>query len=152
MARPRESFDKKFEKYAMPIPESGCWIWCGSISKHGYGKLTEGRGKTLQAHRAAYENKFGKVKSGLVIRHICDVKSCVNPNHLVSGTQKQNIDDKVRRNRHAKGETHGMSKLTEDQAKMIKMRFVTSKEAHEMFGISKTTARQIASGFAWKHL
>jgi HNH endonuclease len=136
----------------MPIPESGCWIWCGSVSKHGYGTVTQGRKRSLHAHRAAYEDKFGKVDDGLVIRHTCDVKLCVNINHLIPGTQKQNIEDKVNRNRHAKGQSHGMSKLTEDQAKMIKMRLVSPKEAHQMFGISKAMARQIVSGQYWRHL
>jgi hypothetical protein len=152
MARPRQKFSEKFEKYAVPIPESGCWIWCGSVSRYGYGTVTQGRGKSLHAHRAAYEEKFGKVDDKLVIRHTCDVKLCVNVNHLIPGTQKQNIEDKVRRNRHAKGQSHGMSKLTEEQARMIKMRAVTPKQAHEMFGISRTMASQIVAGMYWKHL
>jgi hypothetical protein len=106
----------------------------------------------MHAHRVAYEEKFGKVDAGLVVRHVCDVKLCVNVDHLIVGTQRQNIEDKVRRNRQAKGNAHGMSKLTEEQAKMIKMRTVTPKQAHEMFGISKAMARQIRQGLYWKHL
>ena len=152
MARPRQSFVEKFDKYAVPVPESGCWIWCGPVTKYGYGIVTRGRGKALHAHRAAYEEKFGEVSSDLVVRHVCDVKLCVNINHLVVGTQKQNIEDKMKRNRQAKGSTHGMSKLTEDQAKMIKMRLVTPSEANKMFGISKWMASQIQQGLYWKHI
>ena len=94
MARPRQSFAEKFEKYAVPIPESGCWIWCGPVTRYGYGTVTRGRKKSLHAHRAAYEERFGEVSSDLVVRHTCDVKLCVNINHLIVGTQKQNIEDK----------------------------------------------------------
>ena len=35
-----------------------------------------------------------------VVRHTCDEPACVNPKHLIKGTQKENVRDAIERNRH----------------------------------------------------
>lgn len=81
----------------------GCWIWDGYISQNGYGQARQGQ-KMLQAHRLSYslfKEEIGPCldfKSGKVVMHTCDVRCCVNPDHLVLGTQRENIAD-----RHKKG-------------------------------------------------
>jgi len=37
--------------------------------------------------------------NGSIVRHTCDNGHCVNPDHLIVGTQKENIDDCIRRGR-----------------------------------------------------
>jgi hypothetical protein len=70
-----------------PIPFSGCWAWYGGVTRDGYAKVKIA-GRTLIAHRVAYELKCGPVPEGLEMDHLCRVRCCVNPDHLeaVTGT------------------------------------------------------------------
>ena len=69
--------------------ETGCWIWTGARGKHGYGMIKFG-GKSVMAHRHVYEQVVGPIPDGLIIDHLCNVKICVNPEHLEPVTQKTN--------------------------------------------------------------
>jgi hypothetical protein len=71
------------------VDERGCWIWQGSIGRHGYGRL-KWNGKSCSAHRVMYEITKGIIKNGLVIDHLCSVKACVNPDHLEAVTLSEN--------------------------------------------------------------
>lgn len=70
-------------------PES-CWIWKASTWNSGYGQFFPGEGKSVSAHRFAYELLVGKIPSGLCIDHLCRNKLCVNPRHLEPVTQREN--------------------------------------------------------------
>ncbi len=75
-------------------PELGsCWIWTGGCSPDGYGIAYLGpRGKRQDvAHRVAYREWAGPIPDGLVLDHLCSVRSCVNPAHLEPVTQKENV-------------------------------------------------------------
>lgn len=152
MPRPRISISEKIENSSIKIPESGCWIWMKSLNHRGYGKTCLGKGTNLSAHRVAYEEKYGKIPNGLMALHTCDVRSCVNPDHIFLGTQQDNMTDKVNKNRQANGENHGMSKLTKEQA--IEAKFSNEKASvlANRFNCAAVTIRQIRSGYIWKHL
>lgn len=72
------------------VDANGCWIWTGSKSKQGYGRI-KWRGKGYTAHRAMYEHLVGEIPEGLVLDHTCNVKSCVNPDHLDPVTNAVNL-------------------------------------------------------------
>ena len=152
MARPRIPLSDKIERNIIRIPESGCWIWMSSLNKGGYGKTGLGKGSCLSAHRVSYENKYGEIPKDKFALHTCDIKCCVNPDHIFIGTQKENMQDKVRKNRQAKGESHGRHKLTELQAIEIKSSAKRPMDLAKKFNCSITTIRQIKSGLYWKHL
>lgn len=84
--------------------------------------------------------------------HRCDVKCCVNPDHIFIGTQQENMTDKVTKNRQAKGESHGMSKLTKEQAAEAKFSSAKTSELAKKFNCSAVMIRQIRSGLYWRHL
>ena len=151
MARPTTPLKEKILRGAIPVPESGCWLWEGGVNPMGYGKTSMGK-KTITAHRASYEVFVGKVPDGLFVLHRCDVPSCVNPSHLFLGTQADNINDKVNKQRQAKGERHGMSKITEEVAAKIKFGGGPHAVAAKKYGISACMVSQIRSGMYWKHV
>ena len=65
----------------IPEPNSGCWLWFSTVSNDGYGKV-QFEGRTRIAHRVAWELLKGKIPDGMEIDHLCEVRCCVNPNHL----------------------------------------------------------------------
>jgi len=81
---------REFVGKCMPVPESGCWVWDGRLSNHGYGVLAIGHGRTAYAHRTAYEIFRGAIQEGLQIDHLCGVRCCVNPDHLEAVTSTEN--------------------------------------------------------------
>jgi hypothetical protein len=80
----------------VPNQTTGCWNWTGFRKNSGYGSFTVSqKGKTItkSAHRWAYEIFIGSISTNAVIRHSCDNKLCINPAHLETGTQKDNMQD-----------------------------------------------------------
>ena len=73
-----------------PEPNTGCWLWAGTLSPSGYGRRAIGRYKTVQAHRLVYELAGGEIPDGSHIDHLCRVTSCVNPLHLEPVTPQEN--------------------------------------------------------------
>jgi hypothetical protein len=88
----------RIEEKIERVPESGCWLWIGSVNNKGYGQLSG-----QYAHRVSYQIVHGAIPEGLYLLHSCDVPCCVNPGHLHPGTQKQNMEDAVRKGRVARG-------------------------------------------------
>ena len=73
-----------------PEPNTGCWLWSGSMDQHGYGKIWV-RPRILFAHRWFYEHLKSPIPAGLVIDHLCRVPLCVNPDHLEPVTIGENV-------------------------------------------------------------
>lgn len=70
-----------------------CWLWTGSTVKGGYGQFRDGGGNMVKAHRFSYEHFVGPVPAGKELMHTCDNPPCVNPEHSVPGTHRQNVRD-----------------------------------------------------------
>jgi hypothetical protein len=77
-------------KAMVSVDSAGCWIWQGSISPYGYGRLSV-RGRSGMAHRVSYEEFVGVIPEGLELDHLCRVRSCVNPKHLEAVTRQVNV-------------------------------------------------------------
>lgn len=67
-----------------------CMEWAGSRLSSGYGTVTV-NGRTVMAHRVAYETHVGPIPEGLEIDHLCHNRGCVNPDHLEPVTHRENI-------------------------------------------------------------
>ncbi len=67
-----------------------CKIWTRAVSSNGYG-MRSFKGKVRTAHRVAFFERWGWWPP--VVRHLCDVKLCVEPFHLLAGTSAQNNQD-----------------------------------------------------------
>lgn len=104
---------------------NGCWIWNGRKS-NGYGQMKV-NGKSVRAHRLSYELFKGDIPAGLFVCHRCDVRSCVNPDHLFLGTGYDNVQDMIQKDRFSRGESHYNSKISDVHVMII-------REAWDVFG------------------
>lgn len=75
---------------------NGCWEWTGNTTSRprgtGYGGMII-NGKRIKAHRYSFAAFNGPLIPGLTIHHKCYNTLCVNPDHLVQLTNKENILD-----------------------------------------------------------
>lgn len=80
-------------------PELGqCWVWTAATRK-GYGAFTVNQ-KIVGAHRVSYMIAYGSIPEGQLIRHRCDNRPCVRPDHLQTGNSLDNVRDMIERGRH----------------------------------------------------
>ncbi len=136
-------------------PETGCIEWTGTLNPiSGYGGIRI-NGKRFFSHRVSWEEKNKMSAKGLVIRHTCDNPKCINSDHLLSGTQKDNIKDKVIKNRQLKGAQIWNSKLNEEDVKDIILMNKQGKNMSELGRIYDITASAIGNicrRKRWKHV
>lgn len=92
------SLAARIEQFSMPLTESGCWIWLRRIDGCGYGRLQVGV-HSRSASRMSWTAYRGPIPDGLHVLHHCDIRCCVNPDHLFLGTNSDNVNDKVRKGR-----------------------------------------------------
>lgn len=152
-----QSLDGLIER-VMPEPNTGCWIWMGVLNSGGYG-VVKAEGRSVYAHRHSWRLRNGKIPDGLSILHKCDIRPCINPDHLYPGTPRQNSDDAISRGRthkwagkRARG-ANPNAKLSEANIAEIKsllVQGVPQKEIANTFGISNPTVSQIKTGATWK--
>ncbi|MGW9268361.1 HNH endonuclease [Microbacterium sp. NPDC055599] len=142
----------RFYRYVDKGSEQECWPWLGTVKKNGYGQFWF-NGKPDRAHRVSYELTNGEIPEGMLIRHTCDNKRCVNPAHLITGTARDNARDAVERGLYPRGETQGRSKLTLEQVNEIRRnwreRTETQKSMAERFGVSTSAIQLVATGQSW---
>ena len=126
-----------------------CWIWNGQINQNGYGIIAN-----KKAHRVSWEIHNGSIPLDMRVLHKCDIRKCVNPDHLRLGTQQDNINDMFSKGRanKAKGQRVGGCKLTEE--KVIEIRHSNSQplELSKMYNVSLSTIYNIKNGYSWRWL
>jgi len=106
-------------------------------------------GSHVLAHRAAYELFKGEIDDGMLVMHSCDNPSCVNPDHLTSGSQKDNMADAARKGRTAQKQRHGRCKLTASQVEAIRAAEGSQYEIARRFSISQTHVWQLKHRARW---
>lgn len=128
-------------------PESsGCLIWKGGKSGSGYGAV-KFKGKVRRVHQLMFLAEKGPIPEGHKVRHTCDRPLCVEPEHLVSGTQQENMNDMVIRGRSAAGKPK-IPRLTDAEVVAIDAlrKFHpdwTVQEIADELGIHRNTADDI---------
>jgi len=111
---PASNFWRHVDRTTTP---DGCWPWQGGTHTFGYGSTAQG-----SAHRVAYKLAKGTIPAGHVVRHQCHNPICCRPDHLLTGTQKENVADMIRAGRAntPRGARAGGAKLTDAQAAALR--------------------------------
>jgi len=94
----------------------------------------------------------GEDIEGLQAIHSCDNPSCVNPDHIRSGTGKENMADCVARDRINKGEFRPQAKLTKRDIKHIfRLHHLGMKQIPiaEVMGVSQAHISRILRRQSW---
>lgn len=129
-----------------------CIIWQGAKTPDGYPRATYNGNENTRWHRVMYCEYNGcslESIDGKVIRHTCDTPLCVQPEHLMLGTEADNMRDRDSRQRH------GQAKISHTDVRtirtMIAKGFSNVFIARE-FNINPRTVSSIKCGHHWKHV
>ena len=153
------SFEEKFWSKVSKAEENACWEWSGALRWNGYGVFRH-LNKSVLAHRASFIIHKGPIPDGCVICHSCDNRKCCNPNHLWSGTQKENLQDMFNKNRDAKSkpkgscQNHPRAKLKNTDIDIIKNEYksgISSRIIAKKYNVSKRTILNVVQGKNWRH-
>lgn len=120
----------------------------------GYAKIHQ-HGNFIGVHRFLYKELFGEIPTKIYVRHKCDNRVCINPEHLEPGSHLDNISDMYSRGRAALGEKNGRSKLKNDEVKAIKKLLkdgLSLKKIAAKFNVHFITISDIKRGVSWKHI
>jgi hypothetical protein len=151
---------KKLDALSIPEPNSGCWLWLGTMTNSGYGMIGSGGnrkngGKPMGAHQAAWVVSRGAIPGGMQVCHHCDVKVCINPDHLYLGTPKKNMEDAAARGRLRRGMERRNAKFSDDDIRDIRKRHASGETycaIGRAFGVGHTHVRKIVTGEIWAHV
>lgn len=138
----------------------GCWPWTACKDRDGYGvfRFDNSHG-WYRSNRVAWMLCFGEIPPKKLVLHSCNNTSCCNPDHLVLGTQKDNMAyaSKCGRMAPRTGTSNGRSTLTDDDVRWIRAKIRThgrgtAAALAKRFGLHRMTIYRIAWGQLWKHL
>lgn len=145
-----ERFEKQVKK------TDGCWLWMGGKDKSGYGIFKGEVGGVLfsRAHRYSYAYHTGDLLVGMQALHSCDNPTCVNPAHLSSGTNADNMRDKAQkgRSRTAPGADNPKAILTDEQVTAILADPRPYTAIATDYGVAASTIGSIKQRHSWRHI
>jgi len=137
------------------VDENGCYLWLGSLTHNGYGEIRTPEG-LRRVHRVSYELHCEPIPAGLSVLHECDVRNCWNPDHLFTGTSKENTEDMVVKGRNKfkahLGTSNPNAKLNDDIVRSIRSDQRPLFEIASEYAIHFTTVSDIKRGKSWKHV
>lgn len=138
-----------------------CWPWLAGMHPRGYGKFhLEGSSysrteKVVRAHIFAYELHNGgitnRIENKIHVLHRCDNPPCVSFHHLFKGTQKENMQDMLKKERdnYPYGERIGTAKITNEGVLSVftlHSQGYLQREIAEMYGVLQPCISRILNG------
>lgn len=147
-AADKKRFYSKIDWTKVKDKENDCWEWGARMTTGGYGQFWVNGNE--RAHAVSFVMHHHKVvPDGMVIRHKCDNRRCVNPNHLELGTQLENMADMVQRGRQK------TNVLSEEDVYEILDEHHRGKSAYKIAAtrrLGTSTVNAILHGRSWKHV
>jgi len=142
----------KLVKKTNILTKDECWIYNGYLDRDGYG-IFDG----YRTHRIAYFLRNGTFDPTMFVLHNCDIRNCINPDHLYLGTHLDNMKDRYDRNRVAIGEKNGWALLSDNDVinileLVIDGQFTKIEQISEYFGCSNHPIYRIFLGQNWTHI
>ena len=149
------------------MSDKPCKPFMGYRDSNGYGKVRY-CGESRLAHRVTYAVHHGiplGQLNGVVIRHTCDNPPCCEPDHLVAGTQADNMRDKSERGRchttfhtDCNGTKRYNAKLNDELVRSIRAEYIPRHREHGARAIARrldmsvATISQCLRGEKWTHV
>lgn len=140
-----------------PEPNSGCWLWDGLIKRDdkkksgGYGFIRDNYTRKT-AHRVSWTIFCGEIPEGMSVLHKCDVRCCVNPEHLYLGTHEDNMRDMSARNR---APMH-RAKVSKEDVLNIRREYsaggLTQRQIAEKYGLGQSHVSAILREKYWRYI
>lgn len=145
-----------FRSINFPGNDQECWKWNAYCNDYGYG-IFNLDDKHIKAHRFIYECYNGPVPAGLFVCHKCDNPPCCNPEHLFLGTDQDNKQDMIQKNRQAFGTANGMSKLNDETIIEIlenirNGKYTSLQQLCTVYSIAESPIRDMFNRKLWKHV
>jgi hypothetical protein len=136
-------------------PKTGCWERSGCM-ENGYTRVRFSRatgGRAVLAHRLSWAIANKAEPGDMFVCHSCDVRHCVNPDHLWLGTALDNTRDMAAKGRRARQTAPRKrvrgSKLTIEDVELIRSSSLTNVRLAELFGVVPETISKIKTGYTW---
>lgn len=157
MRKKRTSGKVTLGEIMLNIKKTGenCFEWTGSVARNGYGQIRR-NGKLITVTRLIMHLVHGfNLKSKKFILHHCDNPRCVNPKHLYVGNAKDNMKDKVLRNRQKKGDAIPNSVLDDNKVRRIRelhAEGLSHRAIAKLLKVSHYPIGQVLRNETWKHV
>jgi len=143
----------------------GCWVWTGTVTRHGAPRWTVTRDLQVRVHRRAWEVVVGPIAPGHVLVNQCGEPRCCRPAHYVCMSKGDHMRSELAAGRGVRGPLLGLAvarswrkradrKMSPERAALMRARRAEQPTpsidvlAHE-FGVSRATAWYVVSGRRW---
>lgn len=158
----RLTFEQQFWRYTATGTGDECWLWTGNKDRKGYGRLSQMRDgirTTTGAHRFSYQLHYGPIADDIEVCHRCDNPPCVNPVHLFAGTQTDNIQDMMQKDRRYQpdvtGAANGRAKLTDELVRHLRQlheQGMSYSKIAKLIDMDRQSVYRAVKGLSWSHV
>lgn len=118
--------------------------------------MSRGRGLApTQSHIVSWTLHYGPVPAGMCVLHRCDVRVCVNPDHLFLGTRGDNGRDMAAKGRSPYGTRRWNARLTDDDIPLIRRLYrdgMGQTEIANLYGVKQGAIWGIVHGKTWRRV